>query len=447
MTVKIKDITIGGGGRFALIAGPCSIESEQMCLEVARHMKAVCAKLGIPYIFKASFDKANRTSGSAPRGVGMDEGLRILQKVKDELDLPIVTDVHESWQCERVAQVADVLQIPAFLCRQTDLLVAAAKTGRVVNIKKGQFLAPWDMKNVVDKIRGMAPGRIMITERGSSFGYNNLVVDMTSLVEMRNCGVPVVFDATHSVQKPGGMGGSTGGNRDMVPHLMRAALAVGIDALFAEIHPDPDHAWSDGPNQLRLADAEDILRQAVNIDNVVKNPDFLPEIQKPEVTLQERKAEPIRLVLTDVDGVLTDGGMYYTAQGDTMKRFQVIDGMGMKLLQKAGIKVGIITTEQTDIVKSRAAKLGLDYLRMGKGYSGKLSVAREICDEMGITLANVAYIGDDINCVDLLCKVGLAACPQNARPEVKAIPGIRLLRTSGGNGAFRELAEMILENM
>lgn len=453
MAVKIRDIEIGGGRPFALIAGPCSIESEQMCLEVAGRLKDICHRLGIPYIFKASFDKANRTSGNAPRGVGIDEGLRILQIVKDTLDLPVITDVHESWQCGRVAKVADVLQIPAFLCRQTDLLVAAAKTGKAVNIKKGQFLAPWDMRNVVDKIRNIATGGIMVTERGSSFGYNNLVVDMTSLVEMRTTGVPVVFDATHSVQKPGGMGGSTGGNRDMVPHLMRAALAVGIDALFAEIHPDPDHAWSDGPNQLRLDDAEKILSQAVAIDRLIKNQEpvigFSTTHRFAELPLSGgavRSERPdIRLVLTDVDGVLTDGGMYYSGSGDTLKRFQVIDGMGMKRLQKAGIKVGIITSEDTPIVRSRFEKLQLDYLRMGQGFGGKLAAAKQICEELGITLDNVAYIGDDVNCVELLEAVGLAACPPNAMPEVKSVSGIRLLRTPGGKGAFREFAEMIIK--
>lgn len=269
--VKITDnITIGGNRRFALLAGPCAIESEDMILEVASELKNICSRLEIPFIFKSSFDKANRTSASSPRGVGIEKGLQILQRVKTELNLPIVTDVHESWQCPIVAEIADILQIPAFLCRQTDLLAAAAETGRAVNVKKGQFLAPWDMRNVVDKLRSAGNERIMVCERGSSFGYNNLVVDMTGLVEMRQFGVPVVFDATHSVQKPGGQGGVTGGNREMVPHLMRAALAVGVDAIFAEVHPDPDKAFSDAANQLRLSDVENILRQALEIDNIIK---------------------------------------------------------------------------------------------------------------------------------------------------------------------------------
>ena len=272
MNIKITDsVTIGGNQRFALLAGPCAIESESMTMDVAAKLKDICSRLNIPFVFKSSFDKANRTSITSPRGIGIEQGLKILQRVKNELDLPIVTDVHESWQCPIVAEVADILQIPAFLCRQTDLLIAAAETGRAINIKKGQFLAPWDMHNVVEKLRSTGNQRIMVCERGSSFGYNNLVVDMTGLVEMRQFGTPIVFDATHSVQKPGGQGSATGGNREMVPHLMRAALAVGVDAIFAEVHPDPDNAFSDAANQIRLDNIEKILQQAIEIDNIIKH--------------------------------------------------------------------------------------------------------------------------------------------------------------------------------
>lgn len=262
--------TIGGNQRFSLIAGPCAIESEEMTLFVATELKKICEDLGLNLIFKSSFDKANRTSINSPRGVGMEKGLAILAKVKRELDIPIVTDVHETWQCDPVGLIADLIQIPAFLSRQTDLLVSAARTGRVVNVKKGQFMAPWDMKNVIQKLEEAGNEKILLCERGSSFGYNNLIVDMTGLVEMRSYGYPVVFDATHSVQKPGGQGSTTGGNREMVPPLMRAALAVGVDAIFAEVHPDPDHAFSDGPNQLRLDSIRKILEQAIQIDTIIK---------------------------------------------------------------------------------------------------------------------------------------------------------------------------------
>jgi 2-dehydro-3-deoxyphosphooctonate aldolase (KDO 8-P synthase) len=262
--------TIGGTRPFVLMAGPCAIESERLVMTVAESLKTTCAELGIPLIFKSSFDKANRSSIHSERGVGLEAGLRILEKVRQELELPVVTDVHETWQCALVGEVVDMIQIPAFLSRQTDLLVAAAETGRIINVKKGQFMAPWDMKNVIRKLEEAGNDRILLCERGSSFGYNNLVVDMTGLVEMRSYGYPVVFDATHSVQKPGGQGTSTGGNRELVPPLIRAALAVGVDALFAEVHPDPDRAISDGPNQLRLDRFHELLKQALEIDSLIK---------------------------------------------------------------------------------------------------------------------------------------------------------------------------------
>ena len=275
-----------------LIAGPCAIESRDMVMHTAETLKQVCDRLGIALYFKSSYDKANRTSMS-DRGVGMERGLAILQEVKSTFALPILTDVHESWQCAPVAEVADVLQIPAFLSRQTDLLVAAAQTGKIVNVKKGQFMAPWDMRGAIAKIEGArgdeamrregekAPQKsadfsgtpqagIWLTERGSSFGYGNLIVDMTSLVKMREYGYPVVFDATHSVQQPSSQAGVTGGNREMVPHLIRAAVAVGIDGLVLEVHPEPEKAISDAANQVRLSDAESILKQAMAIEQVIR---------------------------------------------------------------------------------------------------------------------------------------------------------------------------------
>lgn len=257
-----------------LIAGPCAIESRDCTMQTAETLRRLCYDLGITLYFKSSFDKANRTTASA-RGVGMDEGLRILQEVKEQFSLPILTDVHETWQCEPVAEVADVLQIPAFLSRQTDLIQAAAATGRIVNVKKGQFMAPWDMGGAIAKIEQVSPnaaheGRVWLTERGSSFGYGRLVVDMTSLVEMRRFGCPVIFDATHSVQQPSSQAGITGGNRDMVPYLMRAAVAVGVDGLFIETHPDPDKAISDAANQVRLSDMKTLLEQALEINSLTR---------------------------------------------------------------------------------------------------------------------------------------------------------------------------------
>ena len=244
---------------FSLIAGPCVIESEDLVMEVAGHMQEITRELKIPYTFKASFDKANRTSIKSFRGPGIKEGLKILQKVKEKYDLPVCTDIHEPWQAQPAAEVADIIQIPAFLCRQTDLLVAAAKTGKCINIKKAQFLAPWDMKNCIEKVRESGNENVMLCERGTTFGYNTLVVDMTGLRVMKEFGVPVIFDATHSVQKPGGNGTSTGGNREYVEYLAKAAIAAGADGLFMETHPDPENALSDGPNMVPLEEMRDLL--------------------------------------------------------------------------------------------------------------------------------------------------------------------------------------------
>ncbi|MCV9884487.1 3-deoxy-8-phosphooctulonate synthase [Metabacillus halosaccharovorans] len=270
--VKLNDqIIFGGNNPFVLIAGPCVIESEELVMETAASIKEITDKLNIPFVFKASFDKANRSSIHSERGPGIEKGLEILAKVKEKYNVPVTSDIHDFTQAELAGQVLDIIQIPAFLCRQTDLLVAAAKTDKVINVKKGQFLAPWDMKNVVVKLKESGNNKILLTERGSTFGYNNLVVDMRSLPTMRKLGAPVVFDATHSVQIPGGNGTSTGGKREFVPYLSRAAAAVGIDALFTEVHPDPDNAWSDGPNMIKLNKLEEVLKPIKQIDQILKN--------------------------------------------------------------------------------------------------------------------------------------------------------------------------------
>ena len=261
---------IGDGYPLAVIAGPCVIESLDLCREVATEAKAVCDALGLPYVFKASFDKANRTSSGSFRGEGLEKGLEVLAAIKAEFGIPVLTDVHETWQIAPVAEVADVLQIPAFLSRQTDLLLAAGESGRVVNVKKGQFLAPWDMKNVVEKVRGTGNTNLLLTERGASFGYNTLVVDMRSLPIMRALGCPVVFDATHSVQQPGGAGTTSGGQREFIPALLRAAVAAGVDALFLEVHPNPEKALSDAATMLPLSQLRALLTTAKAIDAVVK---------------------------------------------------------------------------------------------------------------------------------------------------------------------------------
>ena len=269
-SIAVGPLSIGGQNPLALIAGPCVIESEKIAMEIAEKLKRITTDLHVPFIFKASYDKANRTSIKSFRGPGLNDGLKILQKIKTELDLPVLSDVHKEEEIDPAAEVLDILQIPAFLCRQTDLLVKAAQTGKPINVKKGQFLAPWDMKNVVVKLEESGNSNILLTERGATFGYNNLVVDMRSLVLMREHGYPVIFDATHSLQQPGGQGTTSGGQSEMVPDLARGAVAVGCDALFMEIHTDPSKALSDGPNMLKIDLLPELLEQLVTLDQVVK---------------------------------------------------------------------------------------------------------------------------------------------------------------------------------
>jgi 2-dehydro-3-deoxyphosphooctonate aldolase (KDO 8-P synthase) len=268
--VRIGSVEIGNGKPLAIIAGPCALESRGHALEMASALKDVAAKAGVGLVYKTSFDKANRTSANSARGLGIELALPIFAEIRERIGIPVLTDVHEREQCALTAEAVDVLQIPAFLCRQTDLLIAAAKTGRAVNVKKGQFLAPWDMKNVVEKVTGAGNANVLVTERGVSFGYNTLVSDMRALPLLAQMGVPVVFDATHSVQQPGGQGTRSGGDREMVPVLARAAVAVGVAAVFMETHQDPDSAPSDGPNMMKLKDMPALLAELVEIDRIAK---------------------------------------------------------------------------------------------------------------------------------------------------------------------------------
>jgi len=268
--IQVGNVSIGGNGPLAVIAGPCVIESKESALRHAAALKQCADRVGVPYVFKASYDKANRSSADSFRGLGLEKGLAILAEVKAKIGVPVLTDVHEAAQVAAVKDVADILQIPAFLCRQTDFVATVAQSGRVVNVKKGQFLAPWDMRNVIDKILATGNQQILVTERGASFGYNNLVSDMRSLVVMREMGYPVVFDATHSLQLPGGLGTASGGERKYIPALARAGVAAGIDALFMEVHENPDQALSDGPNSLALVNFEALISKVKEIDALVK---------------------------------------------------------------------------------------------------------------------------------------------------------------------------------
>ena len=271
LTVKCGSVEISNSNSFCLVAGPCQLETEQHAMDMAGKIKEITTSLGIGFIYKTSFDKANRTSLKGKRGAGLEQSLPIFDKIKKELNVPILTDIHNIEQCAVVAKHVDVLQIPAFLCRQTDLLIAAAKTKKIINVKKGQFLAPWDMVNVTKKISDSGNNNILVTERGASFGYNTLVSDMRSLPIMAKNGYPVIFDATHSVQQPGGQGDKSGGQREFVEHLSRAAIAVGVAGVFMETHQDPDNAPSDGPNMIPLSNLQNLLKQLIEIDNIIKN--------------------------------------------------------------------------------------------------------------------------------------------------------------------------------
>jgi len=271
ITVKCGNLEISNTNKFCLIAGPCQLETEQHAMDMSGKIKEITSKLDINFIYKTSFDKANRTSLKGKRGIGLEQSLPIFDKIKKEIKVPILTDVHNVEQCSLLAKHVDILQIPAFLCRQTDLLIAAAKTKKIINVKKGQFLAPWDMQNVTKKISDSGNNNILVTERGASFGYNTLVSDMRSLPIMAKSGYPVIFDATHSVQQPGGQGESSGGQREFVEYLSRAAVAVGVAGIFMETHQDPDNAPSDGPNMIPLSSLENLLKQLIEIDKIIKN--------------------------------------------------------------------------------------------------------------------------------------------------------------------------------
>ena len=270
VTLKLKNIEISNNSKIFLIAGPCALESLGHAIEISTELKKITNDLGIGFVYKTSFDKANRSSIDSKRGVGLKKALPIFEKIKEKLDIPILTDVHSPEQCERIKSIVDIIQIPAFLCRQTDLLIAAAETNKIINVKKGQFLAPWDMQNVADKITNTGNNNVLLTERGTSFGYNNLVSDMRSIHILKKTTLPVIFDATHSVQQPGGLGKVSGGDREMVPVLSKAAVAVGVAGVFIETHDNPDNAPSDGPNMVPLDEMRDLLRELIKIDKSIK---------------------------------------------------------------------------------------------------------------------------------------------------------------------------------
>ncbi len=454
-----ETLAIGDRQPLTLIGGPCVIESEDFTLKMAESIAKIVDRLGIQYIFKSSFDKANRTSIDSFRGPSLETGLKILQRVKDEIGLPVLTDIHESHQAVPVADVADILQIPAFLCRQTDLLLAAASTGRAINVKKGQFLAPWDMKNVVQKLKAGGATNILLTERGTSFGYNTLVVDFRSIPQMRQLGYPVVFDATHSVQIPGGQGNRSGGQREYAPVLARAAAAVGIDALFMEIHADPDRALSDGPNAIPLAQLEAVLRPILRLHeslnaslNEAPTTVTIPSMSDdpPQSMSGSPASHPnnlhdrlsrVELLALDIDGVLTDGGLYYNDRGEQMKKFNAKDGMGIKIAQKAGIDIAIVSASSAPATRYRAKTLGIAHVFVG--VEDKLATLQSLCETLEIDRSQVAYIGDDTNDLPALQWVGCPLTVANAM-SANRDAAVYVTQKRGGEGAVREICDLLL---
>lgn len=448
-TVEINNIKIGQGYPLVLISGPCVIEDYETTFEIASFLNDLTHKLDIPFIFKASYDKANRTSISSFRGPGYQKGLEILERIKAELGIMILSDVHQMSEVAPGARILDIIQVPAFLCRQTDFILEIAKTGKPVNIKKGQFLAPWDISNVVEKVTSTGNSRILITERGAMFGYNNLVADFRAVKIMQNTGWPVIFDATHSVQLPGGSGTSSGGQREFAPVLARAAVASGADGIFMEVHKEPDKALCDGPNSLKLDTLHELLSQLIAIRNIIiQSPCCEKSAKKPqkdavnsEFAEKENHLERIKLLLLDVDGVLTDGSITYNGSGEEIKTFDVKDGVGIRLLMKAGIKVGIVTGRTSNALHHRCRNLGIDLVF--DGIRDKGATLDIILKKTSVSVEETAFIGDDLQDLSLMKRVGLSIAVSDAHKTVQESADM-LTSSKGGAGAVREVCETIL---
>jgi len=440
---------LGGGGDLFFILGPCVIESEQLTLDVAAEVARIGRAAGVPVLFKSSFDKANRTSQDSFRGPGLREGLRILSEVKEKTGLPIVSDIHTPDQAGLAAAVLDVIQIPALLSRQTDLLVAAGRTGRVVNIKKGQFLAPEDMRHAIGKVLSTGNQGILLTERGASFGYGDLVADMRSIVRMKPFGFPVVFDATHSSQFPGRGDGCSAGDRSFVAPLARAAVAAGADGIFMEVHPDPEQALCDGPNSLALQDLEPLILNLRDIRRlVVSANERAVDAATPPVSPEARSSgfedqlKNIRLIIFDVDGVLTDGRITFGSGNLEIKSFNVRDGHGIKIAKRCGLEVAFVTGRTSEVVTHRAEDLGVTHVY--QGIWDKKPVLAQLLDSLGLRPEEVAIVGDDVVDIPLMLRVGVGftvpEAPEEVRRAARYITGAK-----GGHGAAREVVELILK--
>jgi 2-dehydro-3-deoxyphosphooctonate aldolase (KDO 8-P synthase) len=447
--VSVGRYCLGRSDQLFLILGPCVIESEALTLDVAVEVARIGRTTGIPVLFKASFDKANRTSVTSFRGPGLEKGLSILAHVREKTGLPIVSDIHIPDQASVAGEVLDVIQIPAFLCRQTDLLLAAGRTGKTINVKKGQFMAPEDMEHVVNKITSTGNSTILLTERGAAFGYGDLVADMRSILRMKSFGYPVVFDATHSSQFPGRGEGCSSGERSYVAPLARAAVAAGADGIFMEVHPDPDRALCDGPNSLALANLESLVMNLKEIHKIVSPKGSAVSgassiIEKPEPSIYplEEKLKKIRLLLFDVDGVLTDGRITFGSGDLEIKSFDVRDGHGIKIAMRSGLEVALVTGRTSEVVLKRARDLEIS--RVYQGVWDKKPVLAELMESLNLRPEEVAVIGDDVVDIPLLRRVGVGFSVADAPEEVRMAADYVTTRR-GGRGAAREMVEVILK--
>jgi 2-dehydro-3-deoxyphosphooctonate aldolase (KDO 8-P synthase) len=447
--VNVGTYTLKSGSSLFLIAGPCVLESEELAKEVALELERIRNVTGIPVIFKASYDKANRTSADSFRGPGIEKGLQILSAIRSMTGLPIISDIHTPEQAALAGKVLDILQIPAFLCRQTDLLLAAGRTGKAVNVKKGQFQAPGDMDHVLRKVLSTGNSRILITERGTSFGYRDLVADMRSIVIMKGFGFPVVFDATHSVQSPGAGDGRSSGDRTLVGPLARAAVAAGADGVFMEVHPCPDRALCDGPNSLPLGDLESLIRQLNEIHSVVCSSKFGSKELSPQLATDDRdsasasdKLRNVRLIVFDVDGVLTDGRITFGSGDLEIKSFNVRDGHGIKIAMRTGLDVALITGRESDIVLRRAKDLGIS--RVYQAAKDKTPILEALINELSLTSSQVAVVGDDVVDIPIMRRVGVSFAVPEAPAEVLRAATF-VTNHPGGKGAAREVIEMVLK--
>lgn len=432
------------------IVGPCVIETPEITFQVANEVSRISHAYKVPMLFKSSFDKANRTSIDSFRGPGLEKGLEILFNIRTTTGLPIVSDIHTVDQTQKAAEVLDVLQIPAFLSRQTDLLVAAGRTGKTLNIKKGQFQAPQDMEHAVKKVMSTGNCKILLTERGVSFGYQDLVADMRSIGRMKSFGFPVVFDATHSAQFPGAGSGKSSGDRSLVPLLARAAVASGANGIFLETHPDPDRALCDGPNSLALGDLEPLVSNLIQIHRLIPRDE--PQFSEPQnedssfktVTSDNMlsRLKSIKLIIFDVDGVLTDGRIVFAGNDLEIKSFDVRDGHGIKLAVRCGLTIALVTGRTSDVVTRRAADIGVE--RVFQGIWDKKPVMEKLLNELELKSEDVAVVGDDVVDIPMLRVAGLAVTVPEAPLEVRK-EAHYVTNHSGGSGAARELIEMILK--